>query len=119
MAFLSHLAAVVLLTCVSGAPAFPFQQGGSNAEANTRSVKGVVTTSDGKPAAGAVVLLKDTKTLQVRSFVTKEDGTYRFSGLSTNNDYQIRAQLNGVSSNVKTLTSFDNRKEATVDLKLK
>jgi hypothetical protein len=90
-----------------------------NFDTGTRSVKGVVSDRDGKPASRAVVLLKDAKTLQVRSFVTQEDGAYRFHGLSTNDEYELRAQLNGVSSSSKTLSAFDNRKEATIDLKLK
>lgn len=90
-----------------------------NLETSTRSVKGAVLERDGKPTPGAVVLLKDTKTLQVRSFVTQEDGTYRFYGLSTNDDYELRAQHNGSSSKAKILSSYDSQKEATIDLKLK
>jgi hypothetical protein len=107
------LALAALLTGHIGA------QDKRNFDTGTRSVKGVVSDRSGKPASGAVVLLKDTKTLQVRSFVTPENGAYRFYGLSTNDEYELRAQRNGVSSNSKTLSAFDNRKEATIDLKLK
>ena len=88
-------------------------------DGSTRSVTGIVTESNGKAASGAVVLLKDTKTLQVRSYVTKDDGIYRFFGLSPNDQYEIRAQRNGQSSGSKTLSQFDSRKAAKVDLKLK
>jgi hypothetical protein len=47
-------------------------------EANSRSVQGLVTGPDDKPIAGAVVQLKDTRSLQVRSFITQEDGAYHF-----------------------------------------
>jgi Carboxypeptidase regulatory-like domain len=86
---------------------------------HTRSVKGLVLEPDGKPVAGAVVQLKNTKTLQVRSYITQDDGSYRFEELSTDIDYELRADLHGVSSDAKSLSSFDTRKQATVDLKLK
>jgi hypothetical protein len=88
-------------------------------DTGTRTVTGVVTNRDDKPASGAVVLLKDNKTLQVRSYRTKDDGVYKFFGLSPNDDYELRAQLNGVSSGSKRLSQFDGRKETKIDLKLK
>jgi protocatechuate 3,4-dioxygenase beta subunit len=109
------LAALVAAFAIAPAPA----QDKRNFDTNTRSVKGSVLERNGKPVPGAVVLLKDSKTLQVRSFVTQDDGAYRFYGLSTNNEYELRAQHKGSSSNSKILSAFDNRKEATIDLKLK
>ncbi len=87
-------------------------------ELNTRSVQGVVTDSRGNTVAGAIVQLKNTKTLQVRSFVTKEDGSYYFHGLSTNVDYDLKAESGDASSSPKTLSSFDSRKKAVINLKL-
>jgi len=55
----------------------------------------------------------------VRSFVVQEGGAYHFYGLSTNDEYEVRAQLKGSSSGSKTLSAFDSRKETTIDLKLK
>jgi hypothetical protein len=88
------------------------------AEANTRSVEGQVTSADDTPLSGAVVQLKNTKTLQIRSFITKEDGSYYFNGLSTDVDYELRAESKGLFSSTKTLSSFDSRKTATINLKL-
>ncbi len=104
--------------------ALPFSLGAQdnknlNVDANTRSIKGTVLDTTGKPAAGAVVQLKDTKTLQIRSYITLADGTYHFSGLSTNVDYELKADHEGKSSGAKTLSTFDSRRAATLDLKLK
>jgi hypothetical protein len=88
-------------------------------DVNTRSVEGQVTDSGGNAVAGAVVQLKDTKSLQIRSFITQKDGSYHFAGLSTNIDYDLRAEHNGASSGSKMLSSFNGRKVATVNLKLK
>ena len=41
-----------------------------NEDPNTRSVEGIVTDAGNKPIQGAVVQLKDSKTLQIRSFYT-------------------------------------------------
>ena len=67
---------------------------------------------------GAIVKLKDQKTLSVRSFITKEDGKYHFYGLSINNDYEVQADFNGMSSKARTLTVYDSRKKPNLDLKV-
>ncbi len=84
----------------------------------TRSVQGTVTAADDAPVVGAVVQLKNTKTLQIRSFITRENGTYMFYELSPDVDYEITAKANGAASGTKTLSSFDSRPDAIINLKL-
>jgi hypothetical protein len=86
----------------------------------TRSVSGTVTTPDNKLAVGAVVQLKDTKTKVVRSFYTVPDkpGEYYFHGLSPDTDYELSATFEGAASGTRTLSVFDSRKDAVIDLKL-
>jgi hypothetical protein len=109
------LAALVLLLT---APTAVAQKKNKGEGGNTRSVSGEVTSPDDTPVNGAVVQLKNTKTLQIRSFITQDNGTYRFNGLNTDIDYELRAEFNGMSSSTKTLSSFDDRKAATINLKL-
>jgi len=91
-----------------------------NEDPNTRAVQGVVSDASGKPVTGAVVQLKDTKSLQIRSYVTKEDGAFHFAGLSANVDYELKASTPaGQSSGIKRLSNFDSRKTATVNLQVK
>jgi hypothetical protein len=111
-AWLALFAAAAMLC----APAAIAQK--KKADDHTRSVQGVVIGGDQKPVAGAVVQLKNTKTLQVRSFITQENGSYYFHELSTDVDYELRADFHGASSPTKSLSSFDSRKEAILDLKL-
>jgi hypothetical protein len=106
------LAAVLLL---SASATFAQKKKGGE---TTRSVQGTVTVADDSPAIGAVVQLKNTKTLQIRSFITKEDGTYHFYDLSPDIDYELKADYQGASSNTKTLSSFDSRKQTNLNLKL-
>jgi carboxypeptidase family protein len=109
------MVAVALLLAVPSAFA---QKKSKSEDAGTRSVQGAVTSADGNPVNGAVVQLKNTKTLQIRSFITKEDGTYYFHGLSPDIDYELKADHDAETSGPKTLSSFDSRKEAIVNLKL-
>lgn len=84
-----------------------------------RPLTGVVTDADGKPVAGAVVQLKNTKSLQVRSFITKEKGEYFFVGLSKDADYEVKAQFSGHASSLKILSSFDTKEKPVINLQLK
>jgi hypothetical protein len=86
--------------------------------ANIRTVQGVVRNAQDEAVNGAVVQLKNTKTLQIRSFITRDNGAYYFHGLSTDVDYELRADYDGASSGAKTLSSFDSRKTAVMNLKL-
>src|SRR6185437_8722592 len=102
----------------NGPPGWVYKQGqGDNqptkeekkASATERPVSGVVSDANGKPVSGAVVQLKNTRTLQVRSFITRDKGDYYFSGLSKDVDYELKAQANGHASPSKTLSSFDSK----------
>ena len=107
--------AAVLLMCAAGSVA---QEKKKKGEETTRSVEGTVMAPDDKTVVGAVVQLKNTKTLQIRSFITKDNGTYYFHELSPDVDYELKADYQGASSGAKTLSSFDSRKTATINLKL-
>jgi Carboxypeptidase regulatory-like domain len=88
-------------------------------ERPTRSVKGLVTDEQENPLEGAVVQLKNTKTLQVKSFITDKDGSYYFHGLDTNVDYQLNARMGGTVSRTRTVSTFDDRKEVVYNFELK
>ena len=87
-------------------------------EANSRSVMGIVVGADDQPANGAVVQLKDMRTLQVRSFITQNDGQYHFSGLRADIDYELTAKSGEMTASSRKLSIFDNRKEAVMNFKL-
>jgi hypothetical protein len=99
-------------------PLFRGERRPKDQEGKSRSLSGVVRDEKDNPADGAIVQLKDTKSLQVRSFITKEDGNYHFHGLSSDVDYQVKAERQATSSDVKTLSVYDSRKAAVINLKL-
>lgn len=84
-----------------------------------RTVTGHVLNNQDQPLQKAVVHLKNTKTLVIKTYITEPDGTYRFSALSPNVDYEIYAEFNGQRSVIKTLSAFDSRKEVNLTLKIR
>ena len=87
-------------------------------DSTVRTVQGIVSDEADNPISGAVVQLENMKTLQIRSFITKEKGDYYFSDLNTDVDYKLHAENNGMISSTKMLSSFDSRKAATMNLKV-
>lgn len=85
---------------------------------NVRAVTGTVRMPDDSLVEGAVVQIKNTKTLQIRSFITKSGGIYTFHGLATNVDYELKAEAKGMVSPERTLSTFDDRKRAILHLTL-
>ena len=89
------------------------------AETNSaRTLQGQVMKDSEAPLPGAVVYLKNTKTMSVRSFISDNSGNYRFTSLSPNVDYEVYAEYKGAKSDTKTLSSFDSRATATINLKV-
>jgi hypothetical protein len=84
-----------------------------------RAVSGHVVNAENQPLAKAVVYLKDTKSLAIRTYITQEDGSFRFSGLAQNVDYEVYADYEGARSQVKTLGVFDEHKQSDFTLKIK
>lgn len=107
---LSCLLAVLVLPAVA--------QRGKNTENQPRSLQGQVTGSNDAPLNNAVVYLKNTRTLAVRSYISGQDGNYHFSGLAQNVDYEVYAELDGQKSDTKTLSGFDTRPKSVINLKV-
>jgi len=86
-------------------------------EATTRSVQGTVLDNEDKPVVGAVVQLKDDRTLQMRSYITRANGEYHFSSLKIDDDYEVEARNNSMTSGPKKISIFDSRKIVIQNLK--
>jgi len=83
-----------------------------------RVVSGAVLDSD-DPVIGATVFLKNQKTKAIRSYSSTEKGHYYFAQVTMVDDYDLWAEKGGKKSAVKTVSSWDSRKEFVSDLKLK
>ena len=87
-------------------------------EAQLRTVRGVVMDKSENPLSGSVVFLKNMRTNSVRSSYTDDTGSYRFSGLDPNADYELHAEKDNAKSTTRTVSSFDSRKDIVLNLKI-
>jgi Carboxypeptidase regulatory-like domain len=127
-----HIARLLALTLLCGAAALaqnpkggsygnwlPGSQKDKKGEDPTiRIVTGTVRAKDDALVEGAVVQLKNMKTMEVRSFITKADGLYTFPNLSRSIDYELKAESKGMVSATRTLSTFDDRARAIIHLRL-
>jgi hypothetical protein len=84
-----------------------------------RVVSGRVVDADSAPVAEATVFLKNLKTKSIRSYTSDARGRFRFSQVNMAEDHELWAERNGRKSAVKTVSSWDSRKEFEVELRLK
>jgi len=118
---------IVVLVALSCQAQFQLPIGGGSSSNDTnrksprvtsRTLTGTVFDKSDKPVANAVVYLKNTKTLMVKTSFAQNDGTYRFPELSPNIDYDVYAEKDGQKSKTKTLSQFDDREKANINLQI-
>jgi Carboxypeptidase regulatory-like domain len=118
---LSAMAAVWVvcgaLLLVQAPPRAAFAQRGSQNE--SRTLTGRVVNGQNEPLQKAIVYLKNTKSLAIKTYISEPDGSYRFPGLAPNVDYEVYAEHDGARSDSKTLSGFDSRKQVNITLKVK
>jgi hypothetical protein len=87
-------------------------------ESQLRTVRGTVVDNTEAPSDSAVVYLKNSRTQDIATHLSDTDGTFRFSGLDLNVDYEIHAEKDGWTSPSRSISNFDTRKEFVLTLKL-
>lgn len=118
------LALVVLLTAACAAAQIQFNTGPGGANPprekgpQVRLLTGQVMSPGDRPLPSAIVYLKNAKTLAVKTYIADSNGMYRFPGLAPNTDFEIFAEYHGKRSDTKTLSSFDNRRQNTINLRI-
>ncbi|AXC09558.1 hypothetical protein ACPOL_0173 [Acidisarcina polymorpha] len=90
----------------------------AQAQASQKVVQGKVVGSNDEVQPGAIVYLKNSKTNDIKSFISTQDGSYRFGQLSPDVDYEVWAEYQGKKSSTKTVSSFDSKKLLIYSLKL-
>jgi len=87
-------------------------------QSELRTLRGAVLDKAENPVVSAVVYLKNVRTLAVKTYISDRSGEYRFSGLDPNVDYEVHAENENMTSNTRTVSSFDGRKDIVISLKL-
>jgi Carboxypeptidase regulatory-like domain len=91
---------------------------GAAQQVELRTVRGAVLDKAENPVPSAVVYLKNVRTLAVKTYISDRSGEYRFSGLDPNVDYEVHAESDNMTSNTRTVSSLDGRKDIVISLKL-
>jgi Carboxypeptidase regulatory-like domain len=84
-----------------------------------RTVSGAVVDADSNPVPGATVFLKNEKTKAIRSYTSAKDGRFHFAQVNMAEDYDLWAEKDNRKSAVKTVSSWDARKEFETELRMK
>lgn len=111
-------ASLILGGLLGGPGMFVVLPSAAVAQTNDRVVQGKVELSSGGMAKGAIVYIKNAKTLEVRTYIATDDGSYRFGQLSSDADYTVWAELQGKKSKEKTISSFDSKKLFNIVLRI-
>jgi len=115
---LRGLLAFLALVAVGTAAVLLAQDKAKGKESDLRTVRGTVVDKDETPLATAVVYLKNAHTQDIITHLSDTDGTFRFSGLDLNVDYEIHAEREGWTSATRSISNFDTRREFVLTLKL-
>ncbi|MCL2660987.1 MAG: carboxypeptidase-like regulatory domain-containing protein [Acidobacteriaceae bacterium] len=83
-----------------------------------RVVQGKVVDKADAVLKGAIVYLKDSRSLTIKSFITTDQGEYRFGQLAQNTDYELWAEKDGKKSATRTISSYDSRSQFNINLKI-
>jgi hypothetical protein len=84
-----------------------------------RNVSGAVVDGDSSPVPGATIFLKNQKSKAIRSYTSSKDGRFHFAQVNMAEDFDLWAEKDGRKSPVKTVSSWDARKEYETELKMK
>ena len=106
----------ILGVCVVIAFSTPVLQG--KEKKPSRTVAGVVTDEHENPITGAVVTLTDLQTGKKSATYTGADGAYLYAGLEVTRDYEIQASYNGLSSQLRKVSTVDPRARVTINLRI-
>ena len=81
-----------------------------------RSVVGTVSDAAGNALPGTVVQCENTVSLEVRSYIAREDGGYVFKQLNPDVDFILKAHYKRWWSKPVTLSKFNEKHQARIDL---
>src|SRR5437763_11336656 len=108
--FFAIACGLLLLGALAAAQYTPGPKGGSTGPPpperqkgpQLRSVNGRVTGDTDAPLKDAIVYIKNTRTLAVKTYIADDAGKYQFNALLPSADHEIFAELQGKTSDTKS-----------------
>jgi hypothetical protein len=80
-----------------------------------RSLSGTIESPQHEPLRGAVVQLQQGDSVQIKSYVTTEDGHYHFNRLNSEDDYKVWVIFRNRHSKPKEISKFDDHLDKVID----
>jgi len=108
----------ILAVAVLAAAVLSAQDKPKGMQTELRSVRGTVVDKDETPVETAGVYLRNVHTQDIITHLSDTDGTFRFTGLDLNIDYEIHAEKEGWTSSTRSISNFDTRKEFVLTLRV-
>jgi hypothetical protein len=84
----------------------------------TKTITGVVLDGADNPIVGAAVELTDVQDNKKVAKYSQEDGKYQFTDLDPKHDYEVQVSFKGLSSEVRKVTSLDDRRIVVLNFTL-
>ena len=83
-----------------------------------RIAEGQVINGTQKPIEGAIVYLENPTSLDIKSYLTDNQGHFHFTQLAPQTDYEVWAEQNGVQTKHKFISQFSSHTHFQFTLKL-
>ena len=83
-----------------------------------RVAEGHVVDDNGQPLDAAVVYLENPTSLDIKSYLSDSKGSYHFSQLASQTDYEVWAEKNGTQSKHKFISQFSSKTHFVFTLKV-
>jgi hypothetical protein len=84
----------------------------------TKAIVGVVVDAADNPIVGATVELNDVQSGKKLAKYSQESGKYDFADLDPKHDYEVQASFKSMSSEVRKVSSLDDRPRVVVNFTL-
>ena len=109
---------ILALTAVWVLGTFLMSESAAKKKEVVRTVSGMVLDQEENPIAGAVVEMTDLQNGKKLAIYTSDDGHYLFSNLDARHDYHLQASYKGLSSEIRTASSFDTSNRVILNFKI-